>query len=105
MNKTEELREALDCTIEHLDGVHDGRIVVHCDVFDALYEAAQKLLVMAEMSEAGYRMVPGEADGEMIRAGLAEYYHPSVPDVECIYAAMISDEDKLGDILGGGDES
>ena len=36
-------------------------------------------------------LVPREPTTEMIRAGLQEYYHPEIPDIECIYAAMIKE--------------
>lgn len=37
-------QDALDCTIEHLDGIHTGKIVVDIDVFNTLYEAARESL-------------------------------------------------------------
>lgn len=39
--KTEELEAALNCTIEHLEGEHDGKIVADREIFDCLYDAAR----------------------------------------------------------------
>lgn len=33
-------QQALDCVIEHLDGEHEGKVVVDAAVFNALYDAA-----------------------------------------------------------------
>ena len=119
MNKTEELREALK-RIEgnacYGIGSGDHEIMNPANYNKEMTQhikdvkTAQKLLAIAELYEAGYRLVPGEATDEMNEA-LAKTFHPQMegPSVAYLWghiraAVVTTSGDKLGEILGGGDE-
>jgi hypothetical protein len=59
------LEEFLECTIEHLEGEHKGKVVVSLDVFNALYDAAQTLATLSrEEIEGNSKTVPCEPNEE-----------------------------------------
>lgn len=104
-DKTEELREALEfiqCEVDtsrHLEQWTENHILTAID-------AMKKLLAIQEAYEAGYRLVPGDATDEILKAqgdivGAPEYLHKygRKPYKATIDAAP----DKLGEILGGGE--
>lgn len=48
MNKDNtEALEALDCTIEHLEGEHKGKIVINGDAFETIYRLAEQALTQS----------------------------------------------------------
>lgn len=66
------LSEALNCTIEHLEGEHKGKVVVSYDVFNALYDAAKPApvvdgmpdnTVLAHALEAGFALSTAYGQG------------------------------------------
>jgi hypothetical protein len=59
------LGEFLECTIEHLEGEHKGKVVVSLDVFNALYDAAHDIAapLLREEIEGNSKTVPCEATG------------------------------------------
>jgi hypothetical protein len=45
---THAIEKALNCTIEHLEGVHEGKVVVDREVFDTLYDYAEQSLSVTD---------------------------------------------------------
>jgi hypothetical protein len=62
------LEEFLECTIEHLEGEHKGKVVVSLDVFNALYDAAHDIVapLLREEIEGNSKTVPCEPNEESV---------------------------------------
>jgi hypothetical protein len=60
------LEEFLECTIEHLEGEHKGKVVIRLDVFNALYDAAHDIAapLLREEIAGNSKTVPCEPNEE-----------------------------------------
>ncbi len=99
-----DINEALNCTIEHLEGEHEGRVVVSRDVFEALYEAANNKddkdrNRVQEAIDTAIRYVEGEDIGWVDFHGHVDVLLSGLEDRESLYGTIESQKQTFDALL------
>jgi len=114
MPDEQELKDALECTIEHLDGEHEGKCVVETDVFNALHEAAQKYAELLPLLEGLVEARDSATEYEWFAAGNTLRGGRALDGYEYLLGALDFTDDmnfvttaantvpKIKQIIGGG---